>query len=95
MAIAAAPFGLIDVNPVGCLIADASESFPFDKGFQEIKGMVVFLYPVQTDVSGDPSQDVAGQVRNSDPGQNQKSHVIGQQVEIFLSRLSIPVDKVI
>jgi hypothetical protein len=34
-------------------------------------------------------------VWHSDPGQNQKLHVIGQEFEICLSCLSIPADKVI
>jgi len=38
---------------------------------------------------------MTGQVRHSDPIQNQKPHVVGHQVEIFPSCRSIPADKVI
>ena len=44
--IAAAPFGLTYVNPVGCLVTDALEAVTFHKGFQQINGMSVLLYPV-------------------------------------------------
>jgi len=57
--------------------------------------MAVFLYPVRTDPPGDSSQDMAGQVRHPDPGQDQKPHVVGQEVEVYLSCISIPADKVI
>ena len=93
--VAAAPFGLTDINPVGCLVTDALEAVTFHKGFQQIKGMVVFLYPVRADTPGDSSQDMAVQVRHSDPGQNQKPHVIGQKFEIALFCLRIPANKVI
>jgi hypothetical protein len=42
--------------------------------------MAVFLYPVRTDPPGDSSQDMAGQVRHPDPGQDQKPHVVGQEI---------------
>ena len=70
MSVAATPLGLTDTDPVGCLITDALEAIPFHKCFQEINGMAVFLYPVRTDTPGDSSQDMASQVRNSDPGQH-------------------------
>lgn len=38
---------------------------------------------------------MTGQVWNLDPGQNQKPRVVGQELEIVLSCVSIPADKVI
>ena len=38
---------------------------------------------------------MTGQVWHSDPGQDQKPHVIGQELEIGLSCVSMPADKVI
>jgi len=38
---------------------------------------------------------MTGQMRNPDPGQNQKPHVVGQEFEICLSCSSVPVDKVV
>jgi hypothetical protein len=60
MPVAAAPLGLADIYPVGCLITDALEAIPFHKGFQQIDGMAVFLHPVTIDTPGDPSQDMTG-----------------------------------
>jgi len=95
MPVAAAPRGLTDADPVRSLITGAPKAITFHKGFQEIYGMAVFLYPVRTDTPGDSAQNVAGQVRNFDPGQNQKPHVVGHEFEIDLPCLHIPADKVI
>lgn len=42
--------------------------------------MAVFLYPARTDTPSDSSQDMAGQMRHPDPGQDQKPHVVGREV---------------
>ena len=57
--------------------------------------MAIFQKPIRTDPPGDIPQDITGQVWDSDPGQNQKPHVVGQKVEVCFSCISIPADKVI
>lgn len=81
MPVATAPIGLTDTDPVACPITDAPKAITFHKGFQKINGVAVFLCPIRTDTLGDSSQDVTGQVWHYKPGQNQKSHIIGHQVE--------------
>jgi hypothetical protein len=55
--------------------------------------MAVFLYPVRTDPPGDSSQDMAGQVQHPDPGQDQKPHVVGQEVIVSSIILCYPKNK--
>ena len=93
--VTAAPLGLTHIDPVGGLITNTPEALPFQKGFQEIKGVVVPGHPVGANPPGDLAQDVAGEMENPDPGQNQKAHVVGQKLEVGFTGSSIPANKII
>jgi len=38
---------------------------------------------------------MSGQMRNLNPGQNQKPHVVGEKVKVYFSGFGIPANKVI
>jgi hypothetical protein len=70
--------GLAKEDPVGSTIAGAFEIPGIDEGFQKIDGMMIEPLPVRRNYSGTFGQKVGGQMRNTDPRQNQKAAVVSQ-----------------
>src|ERR1035437_2049243 len=74
--LATAPRCLPNQFPIGCLIACALEAVPLDKSFDQVKRMPVFVLPIGADSFQDGGQQMACQMRYSDPGQDEKTGVV-------------------
>lgn len=73
----ATALGLTDADPVGGFVAGAFKAALFHEGFQEVERMSVFGLPIGRDAAGDASENMAGQMRDFDPWQDQVPVVIG------------------
>jgi hypothetical protein len=80
-------------DPVICSVAGPLEPLGVDKGLEKINRVMVDLIPVPGYATAVQSQQVGGQVGDPNPGKNQKSTLVGDQMEIFLSGLCTPSDK--
>jgi len=86
-------FCLADELPIGSLVTGALKAFPFDKGFEQVNGMSVFVYEIVPDAASNESKNVACQMGNAYPGKNKKTQVIGDEVEILFPGQNIPADE--
>ena len=84
--------GLAQKAPVGRLIAGTRKTLGIDKGFQKIDRMAVEAFPVFGKNSGHSTQQVRGHVRHPHPGQNQKTAVVGQKVQVSGAVVLCPAD---
>ena len=57
--------------------------------------MMVEFLPVSGKTSEDLAQNIRGQIRNSDPMENEKPGIIGNQMKGFLSNLWSPTDEAV
>ena len=87
--------GSAQINPVCRLIAGASKPFGIDKGLQKIDRMMVAFLPVSGKTSGHLAQKIRGQIRDSDPMENEKPGIIGNQMKVFLANLWSPTDEAV
>jgi hypothetical protein len=85
--------GFTNADPVICSIAGPLEPLGVDKGLEKINRVMVDLIPVPGYAPAVQSQQVGGQVRDPNPGKNQESTLVGDQMEVFLSGLCTPSDK--
>src|SRR3972149_4869226 len=86
-------FCLADELPVGSLVRGDLKAFPLDKGFEQINGMSVFVYPIVPDAASNESRNVACQMGNAYPGKNKKTRFIGDEGEILFPLQSVPADE--
>ncbi len=93
--VAAAPLRLSDANPIGSPVTDAAKPLLIDEGFEHIDGMSILVHPVVANAFGDGSENVTGQMRNTDPWQNEKSHVVCDEWQSLLPSSRIPADPLI
>ena len=91
--IAGAAFGLAGKNPVCRLITNAPEQGSVNKGFQQIDWVTILFMPVGADATGDPGEDMTGQMGNPDPGQNEKAHVVRQVTQVAFPAPVVPSDE--
>jgi len=82
--------GLPHAHPVGCPVAAALEAIPLHESFQEAKRMPVALLPVSGDSPSDLPENMAGQMIDAHPRQNQKTLVIRDQRQPAHALLSRP-----
>jgi hypothetical protein len=66
-----------------------------DKAFQQANPVTVLALPVAVDASADQAQEMRSQMRHSNPGQHQKTHVIGQEMKMALSAGLAPTNELI
>ena len=83
--IAAAPRALADQLPVGGPIAHTAIAAAIDEGLQAIEGVAILRHPIGLDAPRDPRQEMTGQVRNLDPGQDEKSGVVRHIGQVALT----------
>lgn len=74
--LATAPRCLPNQLPIGGLITGAPEAVTFDKSFYQVERMPVFVLPIGADSFHDDGQQMACQMRYSDPGQDEKTGVV-------------------
>ena len=82
-------------NPVGRLVTRTPESVRLHEGFQQVKGVVVALVPVGSDAPGNLRKNMAGQMPNADPGQDQKTAVVGDELQARSTLLTRPTDPLV
>ena len=87
--------GMIDINPVGSLVAGAPESVTLNKGLCKMKGMGIFILPVGNNTAHNKARDMACRMWNFDPWQNEKAAIIGHQINVALPERFTPADEVI
>lgn len=91
--IAGTASGLTGEDPVCRPITGASEQGPVDKGFQQIDGMSILFLPVRADAMGNPGEDMAGQMGNLNPRQDEKTHVVRQIPQVAFPIFFVPRDE--
>ena len=91
--IAGVAFGLTGKNPVCRLITNAPEQGSVNKGLQQIDWVTILLMPVGADATGDPGEDMTGQMGNPDPGQDKEAHVVRQIPQVAFPVLLVPPDE--
>src|ERR1035437_4660611 len=82
-------------NPVGRLVTSAPESVRLHEGFQQVNGVVVALLPVGSDAPGNLRQNMAGQMGHPHPGQDQKTAVVGDELQARSTLLRRPTDPLV
>jgi hypothetical protein len=82
-----------DAVPVVSLVAGASESLWIDKCLKEMDRVGIDIFPISRYAAAVEGQQMGSQVGDLNPGQNQKSTLIGNQTEVVLPDPYIPSDK--
>jgi len=90
--LAAAAFGLANAPPVGGPVASAGKAVLLDEGFQQVEGMAVFALPIAAHPPSDAAQQMAGQRRHADPGWDQETSIVGDQMKTLATGRGIPAD---
>jgi hypothetical protein len=81
-----------EINPVGGLIAGSAKAVFINKGLQIIDGVMIESAPVFGEYPSHPAQYMGSQMPDPDPGQYQKSAVIGQKMKVRFSQPLRPAD---
>jgi len=81
-----------DVEPVGGTVAGAWESVGVDKGLEQDGSVGVSGGPVVGEAAGGEGEELGGEVGGVDPGEDEESGVVGDEVEMVLSLLGGPAD---
>src|ERR1035438_9686126 len=68
--------GLAQANPIGGSVASARKALPVHEGFQQPNWLPILGLPVLADAPADLAQNVAGQMRHPDPGEDEKTRVV-------------------
>jgi len=89
----AATGSFADAAPVVSLVAGAAESLWIDKCLKEMYRVGIDIFPIFRYAAAVEGQQIGSQVGDLDPGQNQKSTLIGNQMEVALPDRYIPSDK--
>src|SRR5664279_1100518 len=91
----AATCGSSQHHPVRRPITGPAESFRVDEGFQKIDRVPVDALPILRDLPGHAAEDVRCQVRDSNPRQNQKARVVGEEADVAPPCLAAPADEAV
>ena len=86
---------LPDIDPVGRTVTGAGKPFLFDKGFQKDGPESIASVPVLGKLLGDPSEQSGGEIAKRNPGQDEESGVIDDEVKITLTLLCRPAYELI
>src|ERR1019366_6324524 len=77
-----APPGSSPPLPVRLPLTGPAAPFRVDEGFQKIDRVPVDALPILRDLAAHAAEDVGSQVRDSDPRQNQKARVVGEESDV-------------
>ena len=91
----AAPLGLSDVDPVGSLVAGAGEALGLDEGFQQNGSVSVAVLPVLGELTRGQGQQLGGEVLGLDPGKDQETGVVDDQLKVPLPFRRTPADEAV
>jgi hypothetical protein len=95
LTLAGPPRRLPHPDPVGRLVTSALESVRLHEGFQQVKVVVVALLPVGIDPPDNLPQNSAGQLPNLNPGQDQKTAVVGEERQALRALLNRPANPLV
>ena len=91
----AAPLGLSDLDPVGRLVAGAGEALGVDEGFQQDGPVGVAVVPVLGELTRGQGQQFGGQVLGLDPGKDQETGIVDDQLKVALPLRRTPADEAV
>jgi hypothetical protein len=83
---------LADQLPVGGPIADTAIAAAIDQALQAIEGVAILGHPIGLDAPRDSREQMTGQVRNPNPGQDEKSRVVRHVGQVALTHRRRPTD---
>ena len=85
--------GIADVDPSGGLVAGSLEPLAIDEGFGEINRMMVYRIPMIGQHPAHLPQNMRCQVLDANPGENEESAIIHDEMKILSSHMGRPADK--
>jgi len=88
----AAP-GMTHILPVGCLIACALKTGIVDKGLGKVYRMTICFLPVTAQTPQTQGQCLGGKTLYLNPGRDQETDIVGNQVEVLAFGVFIPADE--
>ena len=93
--LAAASLGLADADPVGGAVAGAFEPGSVDEGFDEVDGVAVLCLPVGAQTAEREGKEMAGEMRDANPRQDEKACIVGGPVQALGADMVVPADKAV
>jgi len=84
---------LSHAGPIARFIAGSFEEIALNKGLDHVDWMGVFIYPVLLNPAHNATKDMAAKVRDSHVGQNKKSCIIGNEIDVYFPCFLVPADK--
>jgi len=88
--VAPASRGAPDIDPVGRPVAAAGEPVLLDEGLQQQRGVPVAGPKILLHLTGRPGKELAGQIRDPNPGQDEKSAVVEDPLSPLVPLPAIP-----
>src|SRR5579872_5735431 len=88
LVVLAAPGGEPEQLPVRRAVTGSAKPCRINEGLREVDRMAVHAFPVSLQSAGYLPQNVRGQARNANPGQDQKARVTGDETDVALPRSS-------
>jgi len=85
--------GVPDREPVRGFVAAALEAVAFNKDLHQVDGMTVVIDPVLSETTHDPAKEMAGQMRDLHPGQDEEAGIVGHEGEVGGSGGWLPADE--
>lgn len=93
--VAAAAFCRADFYPVRRSVSGASKAIAFDEGLKQVNGVPVLGLPQRVELARGQPEHMAGQMRDANPGQDKKAHIVGHQWQVLSTGRGIPADEFI
>jgi len=90
--IASASSGRTHVEPVGGSVATAAETILLDEGLQQYGRVPILSLKILRYLASGFGEDMAGQILDPNPGENEKSAVVENPLQSPLPLLPIPAD---
>ena len=86
-------FALADAVPICSPVAGSGEAGTIDEGLNQAQLVTVFCHPILTQPSEACPQDKAGKMGDPNPRKDQEACIVGHQVQVLSTGLSVPTDK--
>ena len=87
--------GLADISPVSGTITGAGKAFLFHEGLKQDRGIAISSCPIVWQLFGDACQDAGSEIRRGDPGEDEESGVINNEMEVLLALCGCPADEAV
>lgn len=80
-------------DPIGRFVAGSLEASGVHEGLQKCEGVMVGPLPIGGKNLGHSSQEMRGQVGDSDPREDEESGILGEEIDILVSVERFPSDE--